>query len=108
MAFFHGINGYGNGPASQRVVDGDIQDLKGIVGTGRKPDIKKLQELEIKAKEHERASNDVNRQIGRIEDDFRAIFHGVEFTVSGYSMAHLAEKQDRSWCHRPVNLSRIP
>ena len=76
MAFFHGVNGYSNGPASQRVVDGDIQDLKGIVGTGRKPDIKKLQELEIKAKEHERDANDVNRQIGRIEDDFRAKLPG--------------------------------
>lgn len=76
MAFFHGVNGYSNGPASQRVVDGDIQDLKGIVGTGRKPDIKKLQELEIKAKEHERDANDVNRHIGRIEDDFRAKLPG--------------------------------
>ena len=76
MAFFHGINSYGNGPASQRVVDGDTQDLKGVISTGRKPDLKKLQELEIKAQEHERASNDVNRQIGRIEDDFRAKLPG--------------------------------
>jgi len=76
MAFFHGINSYGNGPASQRVVDGDTQDLKGVISTGRRPDLKKLQDLEIKAQEHERASNDVNRQIGRIEDDFRAKLPG--------------------------------
>ena len=76
MAFFHGINSYGNGPASQRVVDGDLQDLKGVINPGRKPDIKKLQELEIKAQEHERLSNDINRQIGRIEDDFRAKLPG--------------------------------
>jgi hypothetical protein len=40
MAFFHGINSYGNGPASQRVVDGDTQDLKGVISTGRRPDLK--------------------------------------------------------------------
>ena len=33
-------------------VDGDIQDLKGIVGTGRRPDIKKLQDVLVRTYTH--------------------------------------------------------
>ncbi len=71
MAFFHGINSYGNGSASQRVVDGEIQELKGIVNSSRKPDEKKLRELEVKAQEYDRDINNINQKIGRIESDFQ-------------------------------------
>jgi len=76
MAFFHGINSYGNGPASQRIVDGDIKDLSGIVPGGRKADAQKLRELEIKARDYDSKLGDINRRIGKIESDFQAKLPG--------------------------------
>lgn len=71
MAFFHGINNYGNGQASQRVVDGDIQDLKGVLPGGRQSSDKKIRELEEKSREFESRLGKLNRRIGQIEGELQ-------------------------------------
>lgn len=105
LAFFHGINSYGNGPASQRIVDGDVKDLSGIVPGGRKAGEKLLRELEIKAQEYERRSGDINRRIGRIEDEFQAKLPGGQRDDFKHEVhkAPLFEKHSGSLVPRPIH-----